>query len=95
LVIKQNFWWEYDFSDGLAQALVEDTTQKYGKQGFIINRKGSVVGKVPALRKQEFSEGLAAFEAEGKPGIRKFGPGEFVYRDYPGLEGSWIAKATL
>jgi hypothetical protein len=87
LVIKQKFWWEYDFSEGLAQVLVEDTTQKYGQQGFIIDPTGSVVGKVPAFRTEEFAEGLAAFEAEGKPGIRKFGPGEFVYRDFPGLKG--------
>jgi hypothetical protein len=25
--IKQDFWWEYDFSDGLAQVLVDDQSQ--------------------------------------------------------------------
>src|SRR5450755_3423280 len=25
--IKQDFWWEYDFSDGLAQVLVKDQSQ--------------------------------------------------------------------
>jgi hypothetical protein len=45
------------------------------------------VARVPAFRTREFFEGLAAYEAEGKPGVRKFEPGNFVYRDYPGLKG--------
>ncbi|HXR26005.1 MAG TPA: WG repeat-containing protein, partial [Candidatus Binataceae bacterium] len=45
------------------------------------------VARVPAFNTSDFSEGLAAFGAEGKPGVRKFEPGNFVYRDYPGLKG--------
>lgn len=86
-VIKQKFWWEYDFSDGLAQVLVEDQSQKYGQTGLVIDPTGRTVAKVPAFHTREFSGGLAAYEAEGKPGIRRFEPGNFVYRDYPGLKG--------
>ena len=86
-IIKQKFWWEYDFSDGLAQVLVEDQSQKYGQMGLVVDPTGKIVARVPAFHTQEFSEGLAAYEAEGKPGVRKFEPGNFVYRDYPGLKG--------
>jgi len=86
-VIKQDFWWEYDFSDGLAQVLVDDQTKKYREVSLILDQTGKIVAKVPAFHTLEFSEGLAAYEAEGKPGVRKFEPGNFVYRDYPGLKG--------
>jgi hypothetical protein len=86
-VIKQDFWWEYDFSDGLAQVLVEDQSQKYGQMGLVVDPTGKIVARVPAFRTREFSKGLAAYEAEGKPGVRKFEPGNFVYRDYPGRKG--------
>ena len=86
-VIKQDFWWEDDFSDGLAQVLVDDQNQKYGMMGLVIDPTGRIVARVLAFHTGEFSEGLAAYEAEGKPGVRKFEPGNFVYRDYPGLKG--------
>jgi hypothetical protein len=86
-VIKKKFWGEYDFSDGLAQVLVEDQSQKYRHMGLVIDPGGRIVARVPAFHTREFSEGLAAYEAEGKPGIRKFEPGKFIYRDYPGLKG--------
>ena len=85
--IRRNFWWEYDFSDGLAQVLVDDQSQKNGYMGLIIDPTGKVVARVPAFHTREFSEGLAAFETEGKPGVRRFEPGNLVYRDYPGLKG--------
>ncbi len=86
-VIKEHFWWEYDFSDGLAQVLTEDPNQRFGYVGMVLDSTGKVVAKVPALHTREFSEGLVAYEATGKPGVRKFEPGNFVYRDYPGLKG--------
>ena len=86
-VIKQKFWSEDDFSDGLAQVVVEDQSQKYGQMGLVIDPTGRTVARVPAFHTGEFSGGLAAYEADGKPGVRKFEPGNFVYRDYPGLKG--------
>ncbi len=86
-VIKQDFWWAYDFSDGLAQVAVDDPTEKYKKLGFVLDTSGKVITRVRAHSIGEFSEGLASYVAQGKPGIRKFEPGNFVYRDYPGLQG--------
>ncbi len=86
-VIQQDYWWEYDFSDGLARVEVDDPNNKYGKIGLVLDRTGKVVAQVPAFRTFDFSEGLAAYEAEGKPGVREFGPGVPVMRDYHGLKG--------
>lgn len=86
-VIRQDYWWEYDFSDGLARVEADDPNNKNGKIGFVLDRTGKVVAQVPAFRTFDFSEGLAAYEAEGKPGVRKFEPGNFLCRDYPGLKG--------
>lgn len=85
--IKQDFWWEFDFSDRLGQVMVDDPNQKNGEVGLVLDTAGKVVARVPAFHTGEFSEGLAALEAEGKPAVRKFEPGNFVYRDYPGLKG--------
>jgi hypothetical protein len=85
--IKKSFWWEDDFSDGLARVEVDDPNEKNEIQGLVIDLTGNVVAKVPAFRTKDFSEGLAPYEAEGKRGIRKFEPGSFFYRDYPGLKG--------
>ena len=69
-----------------AQVLVDDQNQNYKHSGLVIDPQGKW-SRVPSLRTREFSEGLAAYEAEGKPGIRRFEPGKFIYRDYPGLKG--------
>lgn len=50
-----------DFSNGLAR--VDD-------QGYV-DEAGRLVIKKEYRREYDFSEGLAAYEAEGKPGIRK------------------------
>ncbi len=60
-VVKQNFWWEYDFSDGLSQVLVADSSQKSGEQGLFLNSVGKVVAKVPAFGTGEFSERFASY----------------------------------
>ena len=86
-IIKKDLWWGYDFSDGLALALVDDPSQKYEKTGIVLDLLGRVVATVPAFRTSEFSEGLAAYEAEGKTSVRRFEPQNFIYRDYPGLKG--------
>ncbi len=86
-VIKKDFWWADDFLDGFAQVLVDDQNQNYKHSGLVIDPTGKIVARLPAFRTREFSEGLAAYEAEGKPGIRRFEPGKFIYRDYPGLKG--------
>ena len=39
-LIRQNFWSEHDFSDGLAQVLVDDQNQKYGYLGLVIDPAG-------------------------------------------------------
>ncbi len=84
--IHSDYWRTEDFSDGLAIALREDAARTEGFQGFVIDTTGKAVGRVPALRTESFSEGLAVFEGPQKPGIRKFGR-EFVYLDFPGLKG--------
>jgi len=86
-VIKQDSLWAYDFSDGVARIAMRDSNQQYGHVGLLLDVTGNVVAKVSALETGEFSEGLAFFESEGKPGVRKLDPGNFVYRDYPGLKG--------
>jgi len=74
--IERDFGSDHDFSDGVA--IVGD---------LVIDTTGKTVGQLPTDRTDEYSEGLVAFEAEGKPGVRKLGPGTFFYRDYPGLKG--------
>ena len=85
-IIRADYWWTEDFSDGLAIALQEDAAQKGGYEGLVIDTTGKVVARVPARRTESFSEGLAIFEGPQKPGIRIFGR-EFVYLDFPGLKG--------
>jgi WG containing repeat len=87
LAIKQVSAFEDDFSDGLAQVLVDDPNQEYANIGLVLDRTGRIVAKIPAFRTRDFSEGLAAFEAKGKPGIRPFLPPHLPYRDFPGLKG--------
>ena len=86
-VIQGDYSYYFDFSGGLVQVVVDDPNRKYFSLGLILDLAGNVVAKSPALRTGEFSENLATYEAEGKPGVRKFEPGNLVYRDYPGLKG--------
>ncbi|MBS1859089.1 MAG: WG repeat-containing protein [Acidobacteria bacterium] len=86
-VIRRDLWSVRDFSDGLALAMVKDSSRQYGFLGLVLDPSGTVVGSVPPLDTRDFSEGLAAFAAKGRPPERRFEPGNFVYRDYPGLEG--------
>ena len=95
LVVHGNYEYLSDFSDGLAHVAMDDPNQEYKKLGVILDTEGNVVGKAPAFRTDEFSENLAVFEAEGKPGVRKFQPGNFVYVDYPGLKGFLDRTGTV
>jgi hypothetical protein len=85
--IKGDYRFRNDFSNGIAVVLEEDPSEKYGYHGLFLNTAGKVVAKVPAFRTGELSEGLASYEAEGKPSIRKFEPHKFIYRDFPGMKG--------
>ena len=76
-----------DFSDGLAHVTVNDKAQPFGHSAIYLDSAGKVVARAPVFLAQDFSEGLAAYEVEGKPGLRSFQPGVFFYRDYPGLKG--------
>ena len=87
LVIRGDYSYLWDFSDGLVRVTVDDPSQKYRDSGLVLDSAGKTVAKVPAFRTREFSENLAAYEAESKPGVRRFEPGNLVYRDYPGLKG--------
>lgn len=70
-----------DFSDGLALGTIGP-----GKFAYTAPA-GNEVFRIAARSASNFSEGLAAFEIKGKPAVRIFKPGEFVYRDFPGLRG--------
>jgi hypothetical protein len=82
LVIEGNYSSLDDFSDGLAYVMTTG-----GESGLFLDSSGNVQATIPRFRASEFSEGLAAYQAEGKPGLRSFKPGNFQYRDYPGLRG--------
>jgi len=86
-VIHGEYSYIHDFWDGLVQVAVDDPSQKYGQLGLVLDSAGKIVARVSAFRTGDFSEGFATYEAEGKPGVRRFEPGRFVYRDYPGLKG--------
>jgi hypothetical protein len=75
-VIKGDYSPIEDFSDGLALAA-----------GTVLDLTGNVVAQAPAFRVQAFSEGLASYEAQGKPSLRSLQPGRLQYRDYAGLKG--------
>ncbi|MGD1091747.1 MAG: WG repeat-containing protein [Bryobacteraceae bacterium] len=85
-IIRGDYWYLFDFSDGLALVNIYDPNQKNVQQ-FVLDPAGAAVTKLPTSRAGEFSEGLAPFEAEGKPGVRNLHPGAFLYRDYPGFKG--------
>jgi WG containing repeat len=76
-----------DFADGVAQVVVDDPNRKYEHLTLIIDAQGKTLASVRGLQVEAFSEGLAAYEADHKHGIRKFGPGAFVYLDFPGPKG--------
>jgi len=84
---KGNYRWLEDFSGGFARASIDDPDREYWQLDLILDRNGSIVARVPRLRLRSFSEGLVAFESEGKPAIRNWQPGHFDYRDFPGLQG--------
>src|SRR5579872_6385051 len=85
---RGNYCWLRDFSGGFARATVDHPTEKYKHLELLLTRLAAVIGKIPAFRTYDFSEGLMIYEAEGKPGIRKlFGPLPHIYRDFPGLKG--------
>ncbi len=86
-IIKGDYFWLNDFADGLALAIVESATEKYGFDGFYFDSNGGRVANVPFPGTGDFSEGFTLFRAKGKPALRSFEPGHFVYRDYPGLVG--------
>lgn len=85
--IQRTTWSAEDFSEGLARISVKSLTEKFGYDGKLIDTAGRIVAEIPAYGVGEFREGLASYEAKGKPGIRKFEPGNFVYLDFPGLQG--------
>lgn len=86
-VITGDYRGAEDFSDGLVRILVEDANHKSGWFSAYMNRAGKILTTTPAFKVAAFSEGLASFEAEGKPGLRSFKPGNLQYRDFPGLKG--------
>jgi hypothetical protein len=70
-----------DFSGGLANVYL------IGEGQAFVGRDGKERFRVGASWARGFSEGMAAFQARGKKGIREFEPGKFTYRDFPGLWG--------
>src|SRR6266566_4044874 len=84
LAIMGDYFLVEDFSDGLAHVTVNDKAQPFGHSAIYLDSAGKVVARAPLFLAQDFSEGLAAYEVEGKPGLRSFQPGVFLYRDYPG-----------
>ena len=86
-ISQRDYAWTYDYSDGVAVVELNDPAEKSGRIGKVMDTSGKEVGTLPIFRTSEFSEGLAAYEAEGKPSIRSFQPGNFIYRDYPGPKG--------
>jgi hypothetical protein len=86
-VIKGKYIWSDDFSDGLARVGIWDPVKKYESITLYLDKTGVEVARVPGLRAREFAEGLAPYEGEHKPGIRRFEPGRFVYLDFLGPEG--------
>ena len=86
LVIAGEYRYLYDFSDGLAQVFVNDTGAN-GRNSQFVDPEGKAVAMVRTEKVYDYSENLAAFEVKGKPGVRRFKPGDFFYRDYPGLKG--------
>ncbi len=82
LAIQQKPRWEEDFADGLAWVNLES-----GSQSILLDRTGSPLLTWLDSRVRAFSEGLAAFETPGKPGIRRLESRNFFYRDFPGPKG--------
>jgi hypothetical protein len=75
-----------DFCDGMAQ--VFDVRRRLEKgYKYFLRPDGSKVEPIRADWFYDFSEGLAAFRAEARKGIRDLRPGSFKYLDYPGLKG--------
>ena len=70
-----------DFSGGMTHVYFS------GEEQAFVGRDGKERFRIGATNARDFSEGLAAFEARGKKGIRKFEPGKFTYRDFAGLLG--------
>lgn len=79
--------WFHDFSEGLAHVVVRDESRQWSQKYQYIDPAGLVAFENPGYRSEPFTEGLAAYEDYGKPGIRSFEPGNIIYRDYPGLKG--------
>jgi len=85
--IRGDYFWSYDFAEGLGQIQVPDPEGPYGYKRYYLDRAGATVAVAAGQRSYAFSDGLALYEAQGKPGLRSFEPGNMVYRDYPGLAG--------
>lgn len=77
----------YDFSDGLALVMAYGSVRKYAWEYLYLDRAGKLVVQGGDRTSGNFTEGLAKYEAPGKPAVRGFQPGNFQYMDYPGLEG--------
>lgn len=77
----------YDFSDGLALVMAYGSVRKYAWEYLYLDRVGKLVVQGGDRTSGNFTEGLAKYEAPGKPAVRSFQPGNFQYIDYPGLEG--------
>jgi hypothetical protein len=86
-VIRGKYFSMDDFSDGLAKVTVDDPVKQYEHNTLYLDKTGMEVARVPGFRGREFSEGLAPYEGDHKPNIRKFEPGKFTYMDYPGPQG--------
>jgi hypothetical protein len=86
-VIRGDYFWTNDFSDGLALVSVLNGDPKEGPLRLYLDTTGEIRANTSQGWSGDFSDGLAPLEEKGKPGIRKFEPGNFIYKDYPGLKG--------
>ncbi len=86
-VIRRKLWTAGRFVGGFAWVAEHGEGGASEPRPVLVDRSGRVVATWERMGVGDFSEGLAAFEAQGKPGIRKLSPPPMVYRDYPGLRG--------
>lgn len=90
----ENFYSLHSFSDGVAEVIIRgerensDRASIYSDLANIyMDRSGRTLWKGRFASTRPYSEGLAAFEAVGKPPVRVLQNGDFTYADYSGLMG--------
>ena len=85
-VLRGDYWMLSDLAGGVVHARVQNDPSEYVFDSLFFDRGGKELGKTSSNIVGDFSEGLVAFEAPGKPSVRQFRP-TFIYIDYPGLKG--------